>query len=99
MTDVKTDVKTAESSGGFSFFQLFVFLVATSSVAMNFAIIYGVIPIQGKYCMDNVTELLCFMDEDALRLLEDFGVSATSVVYILDFYCSKSITGCCFLQK
>ena len=38
----------AKGAGGFSAFQLLIFVIATSSMAMNFAMIYGVIPLQGK---------------------------------------------------
>ena len=40
---------TAPAAGGFSLFQLLIFLVATSSMAMNFAMLYGLIPIKGKF--------------------------------------------------
>lgn len=45
------EVRTADTSGagGFSVFQLLVFLIATSSMAMNFAMLYGYIPIKGKF--------------------------------------------------
>lgn len=34
--------------GGIPFFQIFIFLIATVSMAVNFAVITGKIPIQGK---------------------------------------------------
>ena len=39
------------AAGGFSVFQLLIFLIATSSMAMNFAMLYGYIPIKGKFLM------------------------------------------------
>ena len=45
------EVQTKGNGGGagFSVFQLLIFLIATSSMAMNFAMLYGLIPIQGKF--------------------------------------------------
>jgi len=43
---------TAPAAGGFSVFQLLIFLIATSSMAMNFAMLYGLIPIKGKFLID-----------------------------------------------
>lgn len=40
--------RTAGTSS-FSMFQLLIFLIATSSMAMNFAMLYGYIPIKGKF--------------------------------------------------
>lgn len=37
----------AQSSGGGFGFQLFIFFIASSSVALNVGIIYGVVPIKG----------------------------------------------------
>ena len=37
----------ASSSGGGMGFQLFIFFIATSSIALNVAIIYGLVPIKG----------------------------------------------------
>ena len=39
----------AKGGGSFSAFQLLIFLIATSSMAMNFAMLYGLIPIKGKF--------------------------------------------------
>lgn len=51
MTGRKTikevQTKGTPAGGGFSVFQLLIFLIATSSMAMNFAMLYGLIPIQG----------------------------------------------------
>ena len=44
-----SDVRTAGTSSQFSMFQLLIFLIATSSMAMNFAMLYGYIPIKGKF--------------------------------------------------
>ncbi|KAM7429504.1 hypothetical protein ABFA07_019651 [Porites harrisoni] len=41
-----SEVRTAGTSS-FSMFQLLIFLIATSSMAMNFAMLYGYIPIKG----------------------------------------------------
>lgn len=43
-----SEVRTAGTSS-FSMFQLLIFLIATSSMAMNFAMLYGYIPIKGKF--------------------------------------------------
>ena len=45
---------TAPAAGGFSVFQLLIFLIATSSMAMNFAMLYGLIPIKGKFLIDGL---------------------------------------------
>lgn len=47
--DTKDAPAAAKGTGGFSAFQLLIFLIATSSMAMNFAMIYGIIPLQGKF--------------------------------------------------
>lgn len=47
--DTKDTQAAAKGAGGFSAFQLFIFVIATSSMAMNFAMIYGVIPLQGNF--------------------------------------------------
>lgn len=47
--DTKDTQAAAKGAGGFSAFQLLIFVIATSSMAMNFAMIYGVIPLQGKF--------------------------------------------------
>ena len=49
--EVQTKGK-APAAGGFSLFQLLIFLIATSSMAMNFAMLYGLIPIKGKLLID-----------------------------------------------
>lgn len=36
------------NNGGISFFQILLFFLATTSIAINVGIIYGAIPIQGK---------------------------------------------------
>lgn len=41
--------RTAGTPSSFSMFQLLIFLIATSSMAMNFAMLYGYIPIKGKF--------------------------------------------------
>lgn len=48
LKDTKDTQAAAKGAGGFSAFQLLIFVIATSSMAMNFAMIYGVIPLQGK---------------------------------------------------
>ena len=47
--DVRTSGTNQTNAGGFSVFQLLIFLIATSSMAMNFAMLYGYIPIKGKF--------------------------------------------------
>ena len=37
----------SESSGGIGLFNIFIFFLATTSIAINVGIIYGAIPIQG----------------------------------------------------
>ena len=44
-----SDVRAAGTTSSFSMFQLLIFLIATSSMAMNFAMLYGYIPIKGKF--------------------------------------------------
>lgn len=44
----ESDDRTPGTSS-FSMFQLLIFLIATSSMAMNFAMLYGYIPIKGKF--------------------------------------------------
>ena len=42
------ETNSNRKSSGISAFQLLIFLIATSSMAMNFAMLYGFIPIKGK---------------------------------------------------
>ena len=42
------ETNSNSKSSGISAFQLLIFLIATSSIAMNFAMLYGFIPIKGK---------------------------------------------------
>ena len=42
------ETNSNSKSSGISAFQLLIFLIATSSMAMNFAMLYGFIPIEGK---------------------------------------------------
>jgi len=44
----KKSTTTASEGGSIPFFQIFIFLIATVSMAVNFAIITGKIPIQGE---------------------------------------------------
>lgn len=39
---------TGNNNGGISFFQILLFFLATTSIAINIGIVYGAIPIQGK---------------------------------------------------
>lgn len=48
----EVQTKGTAAAGGFSIFQLLIFLIATSSMAMNFAMLYGLIPIKGKFLID-----------------------------------------------
>ena len=46
---VSYDGASSSSNGGISFFQILLFFLATTSIAINVGIIYGAIPIQGRY--------------------------------------------------
>jgi len=43
-----TEKMDSGNGGGISFFQLLIFFIATTSLAINVGLIYGVIPIQGN---------------------------------------------------
>ena len=47
----KEEQAAGTGTGGFSMFQLLIFLIATSSMAMNFAMLYGYIPVKGKFLL------------------------------------------------
>lgn len=55
-----SDARTAGTPSSFSMFQLLIFLIATSSMAMNFAMLYGYIPIKGKF-MNSSFFILLFL--------------------------------------
>lgn len=55
-----SEVRTAGTSS-FSMFQLLIFLIATSSMAMNFAMLYGYIPIKGKFMNSSFFIFLLFL--------------------------------------
>ena len=56
-----SDARTAGTPSSFSMFQLLIFLIATSSMAMNFAMLYGYIPIKGKFMNSSFFILLLFL--------------------------------------
>ena len=47
----------SRNGGGISFFQLLIFFIATTSLAINIGLIYGAIPIQGKSIIYNFLKL------------------------------------------
>lgn len=75
-----------QGTGGFSFFQLFIFLIATSSMAVNFAIIYGVIPLKGNNLGEEmVTEFRFLLEISSMVFLSTCAVLCNYFATLLAF--------------